>query len=260
MKLYIFTLIFVFFSLTIVKNNNQKTLVYKYQIKKGESIITDEDCVLILNKNTSIFKSYASILNSRTLDRSSKTKTINSSSLIKSKVQFSIEKNNGNFSHYESVAGADIYYKSTFNSSNWTITNETKLVEGKTLSKATTNYGGRSWIAWFDLATPIANGPYIFGGLPGLIVEVHDTDSVHHFTFKGMLEEVLDKKEYEIDKNYYQKVSYKAFLKYREDAMENYYDVYNSNSPLKYPYISNEQKKKFNEKRRKNFVPIELSK
>lgn len=255
-----FTLLLcLLFSFKPIGNEIQMKLLYKYQVKKDEKIITNENCILILYKEKSIFKSYASILNSKAYQEQLKLKVFNQSSFKKSNIKFSIEKKGKKFSYYERVAGAQLNYEGKFDASKWEITNESKVKDGKPLFKATTQYGGRNWVAWFDLAIPATDGPYIFRGLPGLIVEVHDTDFIHHFTFEGLLDEKIEEKYFEIEKKkYYQKISYKNFLEYREEAMENHYDFYNKNSPLKYPDISSEGKRKHNEKMRKNFVPIEL--
>lgn len=57
---------------------------------------------------------------------------------------------------------------------NWTIADEIKKVENYTLQKATTEFGGRSWTAWFCKDIPFNEGPFKLRGLPGLIFELSD--------------------------------------------------------------------------------------
>lgn len=57
---------------------------------------------------------------------------------------------------------------------NWTISNETKKTENYTLQKATTQFGGRNWTAWFSKDIPFNEGPFKLRGLPGLIFELSD--------------------------------------------------------------------------------------
>lgn len=64
----------------------------------------------------------------------------------------------------------------------WSITNETKTYEGYEAQKATTTYAGRDYVAWFSLEIPIADGPYVFTGLPGLIVELYDVGELFKFS------------------------------------------------------------------------------
>lgn len=64
---------------------------------------------------------------------------------------------------------------------NWEIASEQKTIGKYKVQKAETNYGGRNWIAWFTTELPFSDGPYIFGGLPGLIISIQDTDN--HYSF-----------------------------------------------------------------------------
>lgn len=57
---------------------------------------------------------------------------------------------------------------------NWKIENKIKKVQNYKLQKATTNFGGRNWTAWFSEEIPFQEGPYKFRGLPGLIFELYD--------------------------------------------------------------------------------------
>src|SRR5699024_10984101 len=52
--------------------------------------------------------------------------------------------------------------------------------------KATTSFGGRSFEAWFTPEIPIVDGPYVFGGLPGLIIELYDTNRDYHFNLASI--------------------------------------------------------------------------
>lgn len=64
---------------------------------------------------------------------------------------------------------------------NWEINKEKKTVSGYSCQKAITNYGGRKYTAWFTSEIPISSGPYKFGGLPGLIIEISDKDNDYNF-------------------------------------------------------------------------------
>lgn len=54
---------------------------------------------------------------------------------------------------------------------NWKIDNNTSINNYKT---ATATFLGRNWIAKYNESIPINDGPFIFSGLPGLIIELHD--------------------------------------------------------------------------------------
>lgn len=67
------------------------------------------------------------------------------------------------------------------NTQNWKLTNEKKKVKDLNMQKATTNWGGRNWTAWFTTDIPFQEGPYKFHGLPGLITELYDDKSNYKF-------------------------------------------------------------------------------
>ena len=51
--------------------------------------------------------------------------------------------------------------------------------------KATTEFGGRKWNAWFTTDLPFQDGPYKFNGLPGLIVKIEDDGGNYSWELKG---------------------------------------------------------------------------
>lgn len=77
------------------------------------------------------------------------------------------------------------YFQKTNDYQNWEIKTEKKKIENYNVQKATTNFGGRNWIAWFTSEIPLNFGPYKFYGLPGLILEISDINKNFTFTFKG---------------------------------------------------------------------------
>ena len=63
---------------------------------------------------------------------------------------------------------------------NWVITDETDIILGFPCIKATTNFRGREWIAFFTPDIPIQEGPWKLYGLPGLILKAYDSKR-HYF-------------------------------------------------------------------------------
>jgi len=70
------------------------------------------------------------------------------------------------FNIKDSIAGFD-----------WKITAEKKTVLGYTCQKATLNFRGRNYDAYFTDNIPYQDGPWKFSGLPGMILEVQSDES-----------------------------------------------------------------------------------
>lgn len=68
---------------------------------------------------------------------------------------------------------------------NWQISNEKAKIGSYNTQKATTEFGGRKWNAWFSSDIPLQDGPYKFHGLPGLIVKIEDDGNNYSWELKG---------------------------------------------------------------------------
>lgn len=69
---------------------------------------------------------------------------------------------------------------------DWQISEEQDSIVGLLCYKATTQYGGRSYTAWFAPSIPIPDGPYVFAGLPGLIIKISDERNWYTFQLKNI--------------------------------------------------------------------------
>lgn len=78
--------------------------------------------------------------------------------------------------------GMDSYKIAEEEQLDWKIFPETQQIGEYKGQKATVDFGGRSWIAWFSSEIPFQDGPYKFHGLPGLIVKIEDITSSHVMT------------------------------------------------------------------------------
>ena len=70
---------------------------------------------------------------------------------------------------------------------NWSISQETKTISNHLCYKAITDFKGRKYEAWFTLDYPIKYGPWKLNGLPGLIIEVHDSRNEIYFEAKEIV-------------------------------------------------------------------------
>ncbi|WP_313027050.1 GLPGLI family protein [Soonwooa sp.] len=68
---------------------------------------------------------------------------------------------------------------------DWKISNDKQMIGKYNTQKATTEFGGRKWTAWFSADLPFQDGPYKFYGLPGLIVKIEDDAKNYSWELKG---------------------------------------------------------------------------
>lgn len=73
-------------------------------------------------------------------------------------------------------------YEEELRPQNWKILKDTLNISGYRCQKATCDFRGRSYEAWFTPDIPLKDGPWKFGGLPGLIIKLQDTQ--HHYCFE----------------------------------------------------------------------------
>lgn len=110
-------------------------------------------------------------------------------------------------------------YEESLPSLDWAIFDETKSVLGYKCQKAIAHLDGRTWEVWFTMDIPVSDGPWLFTGLPGLILEVSDSDGIFHFKAIGLEKQFVsvglpkDKKCI--------KTTRKEFLSFRKEYYDN---------------------------------------
>lgn len=87
--------------------------------------------------------------------------------------------------------GMDMYKVLEDRTINWKISPEKKKIGEFDAQKATAEFAGRQWIAWFTEEIPFSDGPYKFKGLPGLIVKIEDATQSHVLELKASTKYVL---------------------------------------------------------------------
>lgn len=108
----------------------------------------------------------------------------------------------------------------------WKLVKETETVLGKKCRKAVCKFRGRDWFAWYCPDIPISDGPWKFGGLPGVILKMEDSKGEH-------LIEATEIRQASIPFGYPQKLYVKStrekFLKeladYKNDPMKSFESV-----------------------------------
>lgn len=78
---------------------------------------------------------------------------------------------------YRLSISAFFVYPDSVPSLEWNFSDEeTDSIMGYDCRKATVEFAGRSYTAWFTPEIPLPFGPYKFGGLPGLILKLEDAE------------------------------------------------------------------------------------
>lgn len=149
---------------------------YRTSKEKPEDINTDK-MILDFENNTSIFR--------ESMSRDSDSLTfINKNGGYKLGVenQFYVKKDIRNNKVEKIITYLRANYLLPIDEQlNWKILPEQKAIGKYKAQKAEVNYGGRNWTAWFTTELPFNDGPYIFNGLPGLIISIED--AAHDYSF-----------------------------------------------------------------------------
>lgn len=161
----------IFLSLFFGQN---KTFVYSFSYKPNvlEEKLDVQNMYLDLDDNVSIFRDESdrktdSLMALNRFGYPSSSRFENQFYLIKKRTENTMYKSIQNIFREKFLIKIDEDLK-------WIIIPEINRIGNFDVQKATVNYGGRKWIAWFTKDIPIQEGPYVFGGLPGLIVKIED--------------------------------------------------------------------------------------
>lgn len=101
---------------------------------------------------------------------------------LRSNINYSVEKDKKTQKMmFKDRIGRDVYTYEEDRPLNWKILSETTKIGDYKVQKAETEFGGRKWTAWFTTDLPYQDGPYKFGGLPGLIVKAEDDKGDYSF-------------------------------------------------------------------------------
>lgn len=99
--------------------------------------------------------------------------TLNESEAIKIDFSAKLVKVTDNFN----LLGNSYGYTDTLSIPKWQISFATSIILDQKCQMATTTFKGRNYTAWFAPGIPYNMGPWLFNGLPGLILKVSDDRS-----------------------------------------------------------------------------------
>lgn len=141
---------------------------------------------------------------------------INFSSLPKAKFPLVFTKNKTQYFSYKTIDG-DSYKLTETHKPVWKMLKESRKIKNWICQKAETVFLGRRWIAWFASELSFSEGPYKFKGLPGLVVEVLDSENHYHFTMEAF---------YKISEDEFLPTIYKNAIPVTKKQYDNAYSNY----------------------------------
>jgi GLPGLI family protein len=111
----------------------------------------------------------------------------------------------------------------------WILQNETKKIGKFTCNKATAQFRGRDYIAWYTTEIPLPYGPWKLQGLPGLILEGYDTTEEIYYYFKSIEYPTTNKTPIDFikkrsDGKSIKWLDRKGYIKFCEDHLQKMYE------------------------------------
>lgn len=160
-----------------------------YQINREDTVnLKSENMALKLGADHSHFISNNKLSREAATADIAKTGKLDMRNLAKSDFDFQIvkdyQKNQTLF--LQNFGATKLFYDNTLHDMKWELGEEERVILDYKCKIATTTFAGRDYIAWYAINIPIPNGPYMFGGLPGLILEIYDTQNHYHFKVIGL--------------------------------------------------------------------------
>lgn len=185
-------ILLLFFNICFSQNIK---ITYNY-ISKPDTVMVSQNTILYVEGNDSYFFSEAkylsdSLIEARKLNEQKTGIPMSFKNLPEDDVIYFLKRNN-NVLEYYSTEFENIFKYSESINFNWQIENEFKEINGYKVQKATVNVFNRDFVAWFTESISINDGPYKFKGLPGLIVEIYDTNKEHYFCMVGLENKKMD--------------------------------------------------------------------
>lgn len=170
----------------IVLDKSQMECIYTYANMQSKNKLLVYDYILLIGTNTSKFSDYG-VYRRDSVMRSQPNRTWLNKDFDKMAFEFMVKnpiyeiihdrKANIFFTH--DVIGIDYYEYADSVNFKWRIGKEKMEICGYKCTKATCDFRGRKWIAWFTNKISVTEGPWKFGGLPGLILRVEDDKKEH---------------------------------------------------------------------------------
>ena len=190
----------IFFAFIILINyyafsqNTANRFFYEFTFEKKADTVQYEKILTILDitTNKSIYRDYLTVsqdsLIQDAMDRAQKSGIrVDINKIMKfPKFTYKVVKNYPikEITYFDKILQDEMGYTEQI-PFKWKISKEKLKIGDYETQKATTEYGGRKWTAWFSNSLPFSDGPYKFYGLPGLIVKIEDSEGKFSWALAG---------------------------------------------------------------------------
>ncbi|MFY7815113.1 MAG: GLPGLI family protein [Chryseobacterium taeanense] len=254
-----------------------------YKPNKDSAELKKEMMVLDIDQNRSLYQSYENIqidsIASVVIKESSNTGFPDFKRLGNRRTEFTHQISKSYPIHevlYKDRIAVDYYSYRENPQLIWKTSDEKQKIGTYNTQKATADFGGRKWIAWFSTEIPFPDGPYKFYGLPGLIIKIEDDAKNYSWELKGnrktdhiaeasSLERIMSKTGSFVSKEITKEKFKEKYEQYKKDplaGMKQMLDQLSSGNKLSEDFsISKEMReaeKQIKEKLNKNNNTIEL--
>jgi len=140
----------------------------------------------------------------------------------------------------------------------WSLLTEQKQIGKFLCEKAKTTFRGRTYEVWYTTEVPISYGPWKFNGLPGLMVEIKDTQGIYTWQLLSFVPNVdikLDFKDIQAKNSKFESITFKAFdekiiQKRKDDFLM--ISSRNENNNVRFSFDTLQEKEPINEWRKQN--------
>jgi GLPGLI family protein len=198
-----------------------------------------EDMYLLIGKEYSQFAHYSQYTKDSLLN---KYKNEDSNSAALKTMPFIMQNRSSFFTSYNIIKNHKTKYTNLYetilpgkyqvinkNQFNWKlISNSDTIISNYNCKKANIHFAGRHYYAWFTTEIPISDGPYVFSGLPGLIVKIEDSKKEHIFTLTSF-KPINYPKPILLAQNKYQTITYPQYIKTKKAKSEEIMQRFRSN-------------------------------
>lgn len=193
LKLLIITIIFN----NTIQSQNKVGLVYYGHIESpgmGSSVGKDFNAYLTFDLNKSYYVTAKDSLENNSIQKDANIVYAKNGKkgAIKNGRPTSVQGNQVYFDKKQNTLwwniheGGQKYINERNNTINWKLSLEKKKIGIYNCLKATGDFRGRTYTAWYTPEIPLSYGPWKLNGLPGLILEAYDSEKEIFMYFKSI--------------------------------------------------------------------------